>query len=102
MASAAIEERPRPGGDSVDVRFPAGGQALSAAPLDALNLGWKLARIVQGVADRWPPTTADTYDRGRRSAMQQVVNNTQSGRPQAAGLRARPGPASPPPVFCAR
>ncbi|MFI5881624.1 BTAD domain-containing putative transcriptional regulator [Streptomyces sp. NPDC051554] len=34
-ASETIEERPRPGGDSVDVRFPAGSRGLSAAPLDA-------------------------------------------------------------------
>ena len=45
-------------GDSAHVHYPAGGQGLSLGVQDAVNLGWKLARVVNGTA---PESLLDTY-----------------------------------------
>jgi 2-polyprenyl-6-methoxyphenol hydroxylase-like FAD-dependent oxidoreductase len=37
-------------GDSAHVHYPAGGQGLSLGVQDAVNLGWKLAQVVDGVS----------------------------------------------------
>ena len=44
-------------GDSAHVHYPAGGQGLSLAVQDAVNLGWKLAQVINGtwVGDRTHP-----------------------------------------------
>ena len=45
-------------GDSAHVHYPAGGQGLSLGVQDAVNLGWKLAQVVNGNRRRasWTPT----------------------------------------------
>jgi 3-(3-hydroxy-phenyl)propionate hydroxylase len=45
-------------GDSAHVHYPAGGQGLSLGVQDAVNLGWKLAQVVNGTS---PDSLLDTY-----------------------------------------
>lgn len=58
--------------------FPAGGVALNAGLLDAVNLAWKLAAAVGGWA---PAGLLDTYDEERRVAGERTLLHT---RAQAA------------------
>jgi 2-polyprenyl-6-methoxyphenol hydroxylase-like FAD-dependent oxidoreductase len=45
-------------GDAAHVHYPAGGQGLSLGVQDAVNLGWKLAQVVDGTS---PESLLDTY-----------------------------------------
>jgi 3-(3-hydroxy-phenyl)propionate hydroxylase len=45
-------------GDAAHVHYPAGGQGLSLGVQDAVNLGWKLAEVVKGLA---PDVLLDSY-----------------------------------------
>jgi 2-polyprenyl-6-methoxyphenol hydroxylase-like FAD-dependent oxidoreductase len=45
-------------GDSAHVHYPAGGQGLSLGVQDAVNLGWKLAQVIDGTS---PESLLDTY-----------------------------------------
>ena len=45
-------------GDSAHVHYPAGGQGLSLGVQDAVNLGWKLAQVVNGISSE---SLLDTY-----------------------------------------
>ena len=45
-------------GDAAHIHYPAGGQGLSLGVQDAVNLGWKLARVVKGTS---PEGLLDTY-----------------------------------------
>jgi 2-polyprenyl-6-methoxyphenol hydroxylase-like FAD-dependent oxidoreductase len=45
-------------GDAAHIHSPLGGQGLNLGLGDALNLGWKLAAVIQGKA---PPELIDTY-----------------------------------------
>jgi hypothetical protein len=45
-------------GDAAHVHYPAGGQGLSLGVQDAVNLGWKLAQVVNGTS---PDRLLDTY-----------------------------------------
>src|SRR5215212_7354017 len=45
-------------GDAAHVHYPAGGQGLSLGVQEAVNLGWKLAQVVNG---RSPESLLDTY-----------------------------------------
>ncbi|MFF1714424.1 FAD-dependent monooxygenase [Streptomyces sp. NPDC058268] len=49
-------------GDAAHVHFPLGGQALSTGIEDAVNLGWKLAAELRGLA---PAELLDTYHEER-------------------------------------
>ncbi|MCF3179834.1 FAD-dependent monooxygenase [Streptomyces polychromogenes] len=71
-------------GDAAHLHFPIGGQGLSTGVLDALNLGWKLALAVRGAAGA---DLLDSYERERRPAAQQVIDNT---RAQLALMRQGP------------
>lgn len=71
-------------GDAAHVHFPAGGQGLNMGVQDAVNLGWKLAAVVQGRARE---SLLDTYEAERRPVADRVVHNT---RAQVA--ISRPGP----------
>ncbi|WP_197374291.1 FAD-dependent oxidoreductase [Mycolicibacterium baixiangningiae] len=56
-------------------RFPAGGVAVNAGMLDAVNLGWKLAADVAG----WAPTgLVDTYHDERHRAGARTLMHTQA------------------------
>ncbi|GAB3839444.1 FAD-dependent monooxygenase [Dactylosporangium cerinum] len=64
-------------GDAAHV-FAAGGTALNAGLLDAVNLGWKLAAAARGTA---PAGLLDTYHAERHPAAQRAILHT---RAQAA------------------
>lgn len=64
-------------GDAAHI-FSAGGSALNAGMLDALNLGWKLAAQIQGWA---APGLLDTYQDERHPAGERTMLQT---RAQAA------------------
>jgi 2-polyprenyl-6-methoxyphenol hydroxylase-like FAD-dependent oxidoreductase len=60
-------------GDSAHMHFPAGGVGLNLGLQDAMNLGWKLAAVVQG---RGPEALLDTYDAERRPWGEDVAEHT--------------------------
>lgn len=59
-------------GDAAHVHHPVGGQGLNTGMQDAVNLGWKLAQVVQG----WSPDTLlDTYHDERHPVGARVLRN---------------------------
>ncbi|MFD1045956.1 FAD-dependent monooxygenase [Kibdelosporangium lantanae] len=62
-------------GDAAHIHFPAGGQGLNTGVQDAVNLGWKLAAVLQG---RVPQSLLDTYVTERRPVGERVVHNTRA------------------------
>jgi 3-(3-hydroxy-phenyl)propionate hydroxylase len=60
-------------GDAAHVHSPAGGQGLNLGVQDAANLGWKLARVVAGVARS---DLLDTYHEERHPAAGRVLRYT--------------------------
>ena len=52
-------------GDAAHIHYPAGGQGIGLGIQDAVNLGWKLARVVQGTS---PDSLLDTYHGERHPA----------------------------------
>jgi 3-(3-hydroxy-phenyl)propionate hydroxylase len=52
-------------GDAAHIHYPAGGQGIGLGIQDAVNLGWKLARVVTGTA---PDSLLDTYHAERHPA----------------------------------
>jgi hypothetical protein len=72
-------------GDAAHVHSPVGGQGLNTGVQDAVNLGWKLAQVVQGVS---PDSLLDTYHDERHPVAARVLRLTMA---QVALLR--PGDA---------
>ena len=60
-------------GDAAHIHSPAGGQGLGLGLQDAVNLGWKLARVVAGSA---PASLLDTYHRERHPATARSLRYT--------------------------
>jgi 2-polyprenyl-6-methoxyphenol hydroxylase-like FAD-dependent oxidoreductase len=60
-------------GDSAHVHYPAGGQGLSLGVQDAVNLGWKLAQVVNGIS---PESLLDTYQDERHPVTARVLRYT--------------------------
>jgi 3-(3-hydroxy-phenyl)propionate hydroxylase len=60
-------------GDSAHVHYPAGGQGLSLGVGDAVNLGWKLARVVNGTT---PESLLDTYQDERHPVAAGAIQHT--------------------------
>ncbi|MER6048133.1 FAD-dependent monooxygenase [Streptomyces sp. NPDC001793] len=60
-------------GDAAHVMSPAGAQGMNTGIQDAMNLGWKLAGVVNGLHDA---RILDTYDTERRSAAHRVAKST--------------------------
>jgi 2-polyprenyl-6-methoxyphenol hydroxylase-like FAD-dependent oxidoreductase len=60
-------------GDSAHVHYPAGGQGLSLGVQDAVNLGWKLAQVVNGTS---PETLLDTYHDERHPVAARALQHT--------------------------
>jgi 2-polyprenyl-6-methoxyphenol hydroxylase-like FAD-dependent oxidoreductase len=76
------------GGDAAHLFTPAGGLGYNTAVEDAVNLGWKLAAAVKGIAG---PRLLESYERERRPA---AVRNTGYARGFAESLGsfvAKPG-----------
>ncbi|HUY78077.1 MAG TPA: FAD-dependent monooxygenase [Ktedonobacterales bacterium] len=69
-------------GDAAHVHYPVGGQGLNIGMQDAVNLGWKLAQVVKGIA---PGTLLDTYQAERHPVAAHVLRDTMA---QVALLRA--------------
>jgi 2-polyprenyl-6-methoxyphenol hydroxylase-like FAD-dependent oxidoreductase len=60
-------------GDSAHVHYPVGGQGLSLGVQDAVNLGWKLAQVVNGTS---PESLLDTYHAERHPVAARALNHT--------------------------
>ena len=52
-------------GDAAHIHYPAGGQGIGLAIQDAVNLGWKLAQVVNDIS---PPSLLDSYHVERHPA----------------------------------
>lgn len=61
-------------GDAAHIHSPAGGQGMNTGIQDALNLGWKLALVLRGIA---PEALLDTYDHDRLPVMRSVLTRTE-------------------------
>ncbi len=60
-------------GDAAHVHSPAGGQGLNTGVQDAVNLGWKLAQVVNGTS---PESLLDTYHAERHPVGARVLRKT--------------------------
>ncbi len=60
-------------GDSAHVHYPAGGQGLSLGVQDAVNLGWKLAQVVNGTSGE---SLLDTYEDERHPVAARALRHT--------------------------
>jgi 2-polyprenyl-6-methoxyphenol hydroxylase-like FAD-dependent oxidoreductase len=76
-------------GDAAHVHSPVGGQGLNTGVQDAVNLGWKLAQVVNGTS---PERLLDTYHAERHPVAARVLRNTMAQtvlmRPADARLEA--------------
>jgi 2-polyprenyl-6-methoxyphenol hydroxylase-like FAD-dependent oxidoreductase len=82
QAAAYREGRVLLAGDAAHVHSPVGGQGLNTGVQDAVNLGWKLARVVHQTA---PESLLDTYHAERHPVTARVLRNTMA---QTALMRA--------------
>ncbi len=73
QAAAYRAERVLLAGDSAHVHYPAGGQGLSLGVQDAVNLGWKLAQVVNGTS---PEILLDTYQDERHPVAARALQHT--------------------------
>ncbi|MGY4156935.1 3-(3-hydroxy-phenyl)propionate hydroxylase [Bradyrhizobium sp. USDA 4461] len=73
QAGAYRERRVLLAGDAAHVHPPMGGQGLNIGVQDAVNLGWKLAQVVKGIA---PDSLLDSYHRERHPIGARVLRNT--------------------------
>ncbi len=60
-------------GDAAHVHYPAGGQGLSLGMQDAVNLGWKLAQVVNATS---PESLLDTYHTERHPVAARALQYT--------------------------
>lgn len=60
-------------GDAAHIHSPAGGQGMNTGLGDAVNLGWKLAGVVNGWCE---PKVLDSYNEERRPFAVQLVHTT--------------------------
>jgi 2-polyprenyl-6-methoxyphenol hydroxylase-like FAD-dependent oxidoreductase len=61
-------------GDAAHIHFPAGGQGLNVGLQDAMNLGWKLAAEIKGLAPDW---LLDSYHAERFPINTALLRNTE-------------------------
>jgi 2-polyprenyl-6-methoxyphenol hydroxylase-like FAD-dependent oxidoreductase len=73
QAASYREGRVLLAGDSAHVHYPAGGQGLSLGVQDAVNLGWKLAQVINGVS---PASLLDTYQDERHPVTARALKHT--------------------------
>jgi 3-(3-hydroxy-phenyl)propionate hydroxylase len=73
QAASYREGRVLLAGDAAHVHAPAGGQGLNIGVQDAVNLGWKLAQVVDGTS---PDSLLDTYQAERHPIGARVLQTT--------------------------
>ena len=73
QAAAYREGRVLLAGDAAHVHAPDGGQGLNTGVQDAVNLGWKLAQVVNLTS---PESLLDTYHAERHPVAARVLRNT--------------------------
>jgi 3-(3-hydroxy-phenyl)propionate hydroxylase len=73
QAAAYRDRRVLLAGDAAHVHPPVGGQGLNIGVQDAVNLGWKLARVVHRTS---PESLLDTYHAERHPIAARVLHNT--------------------------
>jgi len=73
QAAAYSEGRVLLAGDAAHVHAPDGGQGLQTGVQDAVNLGWKLAQVVNRTS---PDSLLDTYHAERHPVGARVLRNT--------------------------
>ena len=81
QAAAYRDRRVLLAGDAAHVHAPDGGQGLNTGVQDAVNLGWKLAQVVNRTS---PESLLDTYHAERHPVAARVLRNTMA---QVALLR---------------
>jgi hypothetical protein len=64
-------------GDAAHVHAPMGGQGLNIGVQDSVNLGWKLAQVLDGTS---PASLLDTYQAERHPIAARVLQNTMAQR----------------------
>jgi bifunctional hydroxylase/dehydrase len=62
-------------GDAAHIHLPAGGQGMNTSIQDTVNLGWKLAAVVNGWA---PETLLDSYHTERHPVGTRLLMNTRA------------------------
>jgi 3-(3-hydroxy-phenyl)propionate hydroxylase len=82
QAAAYRDRRVLLAGDAAHVHPPDGGQGLNTGVQDAVNLGWKLAQVVNRTS---PESLLDTYYSERHPVAARVLRNTMA---QTALMRA--------------
>ena len=73
QAAAYRDRRVLLAGDAAHVHSPDGAQGLQMGVQDAVNLGWKLAQVVNGTS---PQSLLDTYHAERHPAAARVLRTT--------------------------
>jgi 2-polyprenyl-6-methoxyphenol hydroxylase-like FAD-dependent oxidoreductase len=73
QAAAYRDRRVLLAGDAAHVHSPVGGQGLNIGVQDAVNLGWKLAQVVNRTS---PEGLLDTYHAERHPVAARVLRNT--------------------------
>ena len=73
QAAAYREGRVLLAGDAAHVHAPDGGQGLNTGVQDAVNLGWKLAQVVNRIS---PESLLDTYHAERHPVAARVLRTT--------------------------
>jgi 2-polyprenyl-6-methoxyphenol hydroxylase-like FAD-dependent oxidoreductase len=73
QAAAYRERRVLLAGDAAHIHGPQGGQGLNTGVQDAVNLGWKLAQVVNETS---PDSLLDTYQAERHPVAARVLRNT--------------------------
>jgi 2-polyprenyl-6-methoxyphenol hydroxylase-like FAD-dependent oxidoreductase len=73
QAAAYRDRRVLLAGDAAHVHSPVGGQGLNIGVQDAVNLGWKLAQVVNQTS---PESLLDTYHAERHPVAARVLRNT--------------------------
>jgi 2-polyprenyl-6-methoxyphenol hydroxylase-like FAD-dependent oxidoreductase len=73
QAAAYRDGRVLLAGDAAHIHAPDGGQGLNTGVQDAVNLGWKLAQVVEQTS---PDTLLDTYPAERHPVAARVLRTT--------------------------
>jgi 2-polyprenyl-6-methoxyphenol hydroxylase-like FAD-dependent oxidoreductase len=62
------------GGDAAHIHSPAGAQGMNTGIQDMMNLGWKLALVMKGMA---PDQLLDSYEQDRIPVMHSILSETE-------------------------